>query len=108
MFGLSRRRRAAVLLCALVTGAAAVVWLWCRDTPTQALNGPGEALTAAGWVTGLLGAYLLLVEVLLMSRIPWLERRIGSDWVAAVHRALGGYLVSMLVAHSALIVPGTP
>jgi predicted ferric reductase len=41
-----------------------------------------------------------------MSRIPWLERRIGSEWVAAVHRALGGYLVSMLVAHSALIVAG--
>jgi DMSO/TMAO reductase YedYZ heme-binding membrane subunit len=95
-----------VLLCALVAGAAAVVWLWWRGTPARTLNGPGEALTAAGRVTGLLGGYLLLVEVMLMSRIPWLERRIGSDWLAVMHRALGGYLVSMLVAHSVLIVAG--
>jgi predicted ferric reductase len=105
-FRLSRRGRAVVLLCALVAGAAAVVWLWWHGTPARTLNGPGEALTAAGRVTGLLGGYLLLVEVMLMSRIPWLERRIGSDWVAAMHRALGGYLVSMLVAHSVLIVAG--
>jgi ferredoxin-NADP reductase len=106
ILALSRRGRAVVLLCALAAGAAAVVWLWWRGTPARTLNGPGEALTAAGRVTGLLGAYLLLVEVLLMSRIPWLERRIGSDWVAAMHRALGGYLVSMLVAHTVLIVAG--
>jgi hypothetical protein len=36
----------------------------------------------AGRVTGLLGAYLLLVQVALMARIPWLERRIGPDWLA--------------------------
>jgi len=95
-----------MLLCALVAGAVAVVWLWWRGTPARTLNGPGEALTTAGRVSGLLGGYLLLVEVMLMSRIPWLERRIGSDWVAAAHRALGGYLVSVLVAHTVLIVAG--
>ena len=95
-----------MLLCALVAGAVTVVWLWWRGTPARTLNGPGEALTAAGRVSGLLGGYLLLVEVMLMSRIPWLERRIGSDWVAAAHRALGGYLVSVLVAHTVLIVAG--
>jgi hypothetical protein len=41
------------------------------------LEGLGAELTAAGRVTGLLGGYLLLVEVALMSRVPWLERRIG-------------------------------
>jgi predicted ferric reductase len=106
ILGLSRRGRAVVLLCALVAGAAAVVWLWWHGTSARTLDGPGEALTAAGRVTGLLGAYLLLVEVMLMSRIPWLERGIGSDWVAAMHRAVGGYLVSLLVAHSVLIVAG--
>jgi hypothetical protein len=95
-----------MLLCALVARAVTVVWLWWRGTPARTLNGPGEALTAAGRVSGLLGGYLLLVEVMLMSRIPWLERRIGNDWVAAAHRALGGYLVSVLVAHTVLIVAG--
>jgi len=103
---LPRRVLAALLVAGVVAGTAASVWLWWRDTPAGSLTTLAAQLTAAGRVTGLLGTCLLLVEVALMSRIPWLERRIGSDWLAATHRALGGYLVCMLVAHSALIVAG--
>ena len=103
---LPRRVLAVLLLAGMTAGAAAVVWLWWHDTPAGTLDGLGAQLTAAGRVTGLLGGYLLLVQVALMARIPWLERRIGSDWLAATHRALGEYLVCMLVAHSALIVAG--
>jgi len=103
---LPRRTLALLLLGGLGAGAAAVVWLWWRDTPAGALGGLGAELTAAGRVTGLLGGYLLLVQVALMARIPWLERRIGSDWLAATHRAFGEYLVCILVAHAALIVAG--
>jgi predicted ferric reductase len=103
---LPRPLLAVVLVTGLIAGAAATVWLWWHDTPAEMLDGLGAELTAAGRVTGLLGGYLLLVEVTLMSRIPQLERRIGSDWLAAAHRALGGYLVCMLVAHSVLIVAG--
>ena len=37
-----------------------------------------------------------------MARIPWLERRIGSDWLARAHRELGTYLVAMVVTHALL------
>jgi predicted ferric reductase len=103
---LPRPALAALLLIGLIAGAAAIVWLWWHDTQAETLDSLGAELTAAGRVTGLLGGYLLLAEVTLMSRIPQLERRIGSDWLAAAHRALGGYLVCMLVAHSVLIVAG--
>jgi len=56
-------------------------------------------------LTGLLGAYLLLIEIALMARIPWLERRIGS-WLATLHRGLGAYLVMVLAAHTGLVIAG--
>jgi predicted ferric reductase len=52
-----------------------------------------------------LGGYLLLVEVALMARLPYLERRIGS-WLASLHRYLGGYLMMLLTMHVVLVLAG--
>jgi predicted ferric reductase len=90
----------------VAAGAAATLWLWWRGTPRNGIASLAEALILAGRITGMLGAYLLLIQVALIARIPWLERRIGSDWLAQVHRRLGTYLVTMLVAHAALVIAG--
>jgi predicted ferric reductase len=63
-------------------------------------------VTAAGRLSGLLAAYLLLVLVGLMARVPWLENRVGSDVVSRYHRALGEYTVALAVAHAVLIILG--
>jgi predicted ferric reductase len=97
---------AALLATPVAMGAAATIALYWRDLPPARIHTLSEALVAAGRVTGLLGAYLLLVQVALMARIPWLERRIGSDWLARAHRWVGTYLVAMLVTHALLIVSG--
>ena len=97
---------AALLLAPVAAGAAATLWLWWRGTPRDGVKSLAEALIMAGRITGMLGAYLLLIQVALLARIPWLERRIGSDWLARAHRGLGTYLVTMLVAHAAFIVGG--
>jgi predicted ferric reductase len=81
-------------------GAALVVGLWWRDTPVGSLHGWAAELTAAGRITGLLGAYLVLVEVLLMGRIPWLDRLIGMDRLAVWHRRNGEYSIALLGAHA--------
>jgi predicted ferric reductase len=94
------------LLALVMAGALAVTGFWYLDTPDQALSSYGGQLVAAGQITGFLGGYLLLVEVALMARIPWLERAIGSDWLALAHRGVGEYLVVMLVAHAVLTVLG--
>ena len=53
---------------ALLAGAAAIVTMWWLDpSPCTAL---GAAVTAAGRLAGLLGAYLVLVQLLLMARSP--------------------------------------
>src|SRR5579859_6621308 len=74
-FGQSGRE--GVVAAAVGFGAVLVIALWWHDTPGSSLRPLGARLTAAGQVTGLVGTYLVIVEVLLMSRIPWLDRLIG-------------------------------
>ncbi|MDI5967302.1 ferric reductase-like transmembrane domain-containing protein [Streptantibioticus silvisoli] len=90
----------------ILAGVPAVLAIWWQNTISGSLRGVGDYLTAAGRVSGLLAAYLLLVLVALMARVPWLENRVGSDVVARYHRALGEYTVALAVAHAALIILG--
>ncbi|MFL6076145.1 MAG: ferric reductase-like transmembrane domain-containing protein [Mycobacteriales bacterium] len=101
---LSRRAVAALLLGVLAAGAAAVLWLWTAQA--EPVRGWAGWLTAGGRILGLLGAYLLLVEVFLMARVPWLDHRLGSDWISSLHRALGEYLICLLLGHAVLITAG--
>ncbi|NJC73795.1 oxidoreductase [Planosporangium thailandense] len=87
-------------------GLVAVIAPWWLDTPSGSLAGTGAVLTAAGRITGLLSAYLLLVQVLLMSRSGWLERWVGARSLVSWHRELGGFLVVAIAAHIAFIVVG--
>jgi predicted ferric reductase len=102
----SQEQREALALAVVLGGALAVLSLWWADTPGRGLHSIADRLTAAGRITGLLGTYLVLVQVLLMARMPWLDRWIGTDRMAAWHRANGQYTISMLVAHTALITWG--
>ncbi len=88
----------------LTLGAVAVVALWWRDPIS--LADVGAKVTAAGRLAGLLGAYLVLVQLLLMSRLGWFERAVGFDRLTAWHRGLGTNTVLLLVAHVLLVVEG--
>ncbi|MHB8671332.1 MAG: ferredoxin reductase family protein [Acidimicrobiales bacterium] len=102
----SQDRREAAVLAIIVAGGLAVIWLWWRDTPATSLRSLGDRLTAAGRVTGLVGTYLVLVQVVLMARMPWLDRLIGSDRLSVWHRSNGAYTIILLVAHAALTIWG--
>jgi len=95
-----------VLAVAIAVGTVPVLEIWWSNTSPGSLVGVGGYLTAAGRVTGLLAAYLLLVLVALMARIPWLEHRVGSDVLSRFHRALGEYTVVLASAHAILIILG--
>jgi len=87
-------------------GALAVIGLWWADTPTGSLHTLADQLTAAGRITGLVGTYLILVQVVLMARLPWLDRLVGTDRLASWHRANGQYTIALIVAHTFLIIWG--
>lgn len=98
--GLGERR----LSAAVALGAAAVLWLWWRDTTV--LSTVGEWLTAAGRLTGLLGGYTVAVVLLLMARAPWIDHSLGTDRLARWHAMGGRYLTALLSAHVLLITWG--
>lgn len=100
---LPRRPLSAVLLAVLAAGAAGLLGLWWRQTPADRMQSLPDCLVMLAQITGLVGAYLLLVEIALMARSPWLEHRLGS-WLASAHRSLGGYLVLLLCAHVGFVI----
>jgi predicted ferric reductase len=101
----SRRAGRFLLLLAFWAGLATCIVPWWLNTP----NGVGQTaavLVDAGRVTGLIAGYVLLVQVLLMSRVRWLERTAGAGYLLGWHRELGGFLVVSVLAHAVLITLG--
>jgi predicted ferric reductase len=83
-----------------------VVSLWWRAGGVREMDDTASVLTGLGRLSGLVGAYLVLVQVLLLARIPALDRRIGFDRLTVWHRLNGKLALSLLVAHAALITGG--
>jgi predicted ferric reductase len=84
----------------------ASVELWWLDTPPHSVHGVAAVLTESGRITGMIAGYLLLVQILLMSRVGWLERWIGAHRLLTWHRRLGAALFMTVVAHVVLITFG--
>ena len=70
------------------------------------LAGPGGVLTAVGRVTAMSGTYLLLVTLLLIARIPAVERAIGQDRLVKLHRKLGPAILGLIGIHVVTVVLG--
>ncbi|AEM85280.1 ferredoxin reductase family protein [Streptomyces violaceusniger] len=85
-------------------GAAAVLALWWSDTPS--VVGPVGWLTGAGRITGLLAGYACASLLLLMARVPLLDRAVGTDRLARWHAMGGRYTISLACAHVLLIIWG--
>jgi len=98
--------RAGDVLVAVVANAVIVVGLWLRHGGLTTSNGPGGLLTGVGQVTGLLGGYALLLQLLLMARVPLLERHLGFDRLAWWHRWNGFAAVVLVVVHMTTVTLG--
>jgi len=70
------------------------------------LHPPGGVEVAVGRFTGLAGAYLLLVMVLLVARLPPLERLIGHPRLTKWHRRLSPWPLLLLTVHAAASMIG--
>jgi predicted ferric reductase len=100
------RRVGRALALAFWLGLFAGLALWWIDTPTGSIDSAGAALTEVGRITGMIAGYLLLVQILLMSRVGWLDRRVSANALVTLHRDLGGLLVVLVVAHAAFTILG--
>jgi predicted ferric reductase len=102
-----RRAVTALLLWIVVAGnAAAIVYLWVHGGNVSGGLSTGEWLTSFARLTGLLASYLALLQVLLLARLPWLERLVGFDRLSVWHRWNGHATLDLVLAHVVLSVWG--
>jgi predicted ferric reductase len=101
--------RPALARAALVVagaGLGAVTALAITDETASELSARGGPATFIGSLTGLVGTYLALLMVLLVSRIPAIERVLGQDGLLRWHRRLAPWPISLLIAHALFITIG--
>ncbi len=90
----------------VIANAVVVAGMWVRHGGMDQLGTQGGLFTAAGQITALLGTYLALVGIVLMSRSPWLDQLFGMDGLARWHRWVGFATLWLLVGHTAFTTVG--
>jgi len=95
----ARRALGLAVVWTLVLGnGAAIFWLWANGGNLSGRT-TGEALTSVARITGLLSAYLALIQVVLLARLPALESLVGFDRLTVWHRWNGHATIDLVVAH---------
>jgi predicted ferric reductase len=91
-----------VVLAALTV----IVLSWATGGGVADLGGWASGLTSLGRLSGVLASLLMLVQVLLMARVPLLERAFGQDRLAVLHGLVGFTSFTGMIAHVGLITWG--
>jgi predicted ferric reductase len=68
-------------------------------------TGKNSVLTVAKFF-GLHAASIMMLQLVLVARLPWLDRRIGMDRLTVWHRWIGFTLVWTVLTHATLVVLG--
>jgi predicted ferric reductase len=87
-------------------GFGATLALVITGESRGSLFAPGGMLIAGGRLAGFSGAYLMLVMVVLIARLPWLERSMGQDRLVRWHRRIAPWALGLIGAHVVLITLG--
>jgi predicted ferric reductase len=103
--GPRRRIEGFDLSLVVAANAVVVVGLWWRQGGLGDMDDLAGTLTSLGRVTGLLGAFLALVELLLLARVPVVDM-LGLDRVGTWHRRNGTACLALIAAHTVLVTAG--
>ena len=75
------------LVALVIMGAGIIVSLWLSGGGVTAVKDPATLFTSIGRITGLLGAYLLLLQILLLARLPFVQWVVPFDRLTIIHSA---------------------
>lgn len=99
----ARERRAFALVAALWwVGAVGVAFFIASGGLTT--SSPVDYLYSLGRVAGIVAMILVMNQVLLISRVPWIERTLGHDRAALTHTRMGKVAFIAMLVHVSLIV----
>jgi predicted ferric reductase len=60
----------------------------------------------ASRLTALIGTYLVLLLLMIIARVPWIERSVGFDRLVQIHSKVGPIALILIFAHFFLVVFG--
>jgi predicted ferric reductase len=103
---ISRRVIATCLWLVIIVNGGVIVWLWLHGGGVTKVHGSAELFTSLGRITGLVAVYLALIQILLLARLPPVERLVGFDRLTVWHRRNGKVCIWLVVAHTVLITIG--
>jgi predicted ferric reductase len=95
-----------VLVWLFVMNVGLIIVFWWTTSGSQPPASSGEALNAIGRVTALVGTYLVLVQLLLLARVPWLEQAFGMERLLVFHRWNAYASLGLISAHVAFQTAG--
>jgi predicted ferric reductase len=104
--GLRRNTAAAIAALLIVGNGFVITWLWVHGGNVTKVHTTGEILTSIARLTGLWSAYLALIQVVLLARLPALERVVGFDRLSRWHRWNGHVCIDLVIAHVVFSVWG--
>jgi predicted ferric reductase len=104
-----RALRAVVAWIVRIIGVATllgIVGLWLHTGGVTGVTNLGTLLTSIGRLTGLLGMWALLLQLLLLARVPILEWVVGFDRLTSLHKLNGKLTLFLILGHVGLITAG--
>ncbi len=77
----------------------AVTAMFLIDGGLQSITEPAAILGAVDRLTALIATDLLLIDILLIARLPWIDHYYGHDRATAAHKKLGKPILYLVLAH---------
>ncbi len=99
-------RLARMLVALFLVNAVAVVVIWWVALEPHTFGSLAGGLNAAGRIAGLVGTYLVLVQLILRTHIPWLLSAFGKDALKKWHTWNAYVAFGLIGAHVVLQVVG--
>jgi len=101
--GIGQRHNADWAAIALGVGLGLTVALEIETMSHSDWSGVYPTITSISRLAALIGSYFSLVGLVLVARIPWIERSVGHDRLVRWHRKLGPWSLYLIFFHVLLV-----
>ncbi|MEI7619944.1 MAG: ferredoxin reductase family protein [Candidatus Falkowbacteria bacterium] len=83
-----------------------IFWFWGKNSGALMWGDQSDVFVSLGRLTGLLAAYFILWQLLLIGRQPWLEKSFGLDRLAGLHHLNGIFSWLFIILHPVFLSIG--
>jgi predicted ferric reductase len=70
-----------------------------HDATYQDFHSINGVIMSVGRLSGLIGTYLILIVLILIARVPWIEKSLGFDHLVYLHRTIGPSALILIGIH---------